>query len=301
MTRHKDLKGIRQIRYGITWFEELINILSGPLLAISATVAIIDLLTDGHIHTPIQPLAIFWAGCQGFGLDFQLLSLGYKARNAWHHHKKGSFVGILIVAIALGAVALQSGAIFATQGAQNEGITTALAQLGINPTFLIYERASLAVVLIFIAGWNKHNALEEEENATHASSLISPAQLASDLMPHLTPLLVTLTRTIITEQAQAVVLPSQQAQLTEPHAQETGTDRNTTPEPATDLLGTMTPEERLAHAYAAIRSEGGRVSGETLSKRAKVRKETTLAWLRANGTNEEQSELVKEQTPTKPS
>lgn len=153
------LKGISKIRYGINWFEELVNILSGPLLAISAAVAIIDLFTDGRIHTTIQPLAIGWAICQGFGLDFQLLSLGYKARATLNANKKWRFVGVLTIAILLGAVALQSGAIFAAQGTQGEGLARAIAQLGIDPTFLIYERATLAVLLIFIAGWNKHDSV----------------------------------------------------------------------------------------------------------------------------------------------
>lgn len=284
MRQRKTLKGIGAIKYGIDWFEEVVNLLSGPLLAVSAAVAIVDLLTDGQIHISLQPLAIGWAIAQGFGLDFQLLSLGYKARSAMQEGKKARFAGVMVIALILGAVALQSGAIFAAQSAQAEGISHALLQLDINPTILIYERAGLAVLLLFIAGWNKHD-IEEDAQPTAKARELDYNALATALLPLLAPMLTEHTRTIVTEEVHAIAAPAP----SEPAEERSGTDGNTATEPTTPTPAIAgTTDEKLAAAYQMLLAERTRISGDTLSKKAGVRKATALAWLRANGTAEEQ-------------
>ncbi len=59
--------------------------------------------------------------------------------------------------------------------------------------------------------------------------------------------------------------------------QEAGTDDSLEPERIAINIGTA--DERLRSAYQAMKVEGDRITGRTLSKRAGVRKQTTLEWL----------------------
>jgi len=126
------------------WFEELLNIVNGPVLLAGMFIALIDLLTDGKL-TATEPILLFvWAGSQALGIDGQLLGAWSRVSRA----RGWKLFGWLIVGIVLGIAAWQAGYVFAVQQSQGISETAALAQLNMPVQAWLGWRMFLAVALI---------------------------------------------------------------------------------------------------------------------------------------------------------
>lgn len=136
----------------IRWIEELASLIAGPVLTVGLGIALIDLLTDGRLLTSIPALLFAWAASQAIGLDAQLVGSAAKLAASWRRRSWGAMLGFAILVLALGAVAYQASAVFATQ--QADGITTAqaLARLGMDAATWLLERSALAVLLVILSG-----------------------------------------------------------------------------------------------------------------------------------------------------
>ncbi len=142
--------------------EDNIITISGPALAISGIIAGIDVLTANVLKTYLPQassmLGVAWAVCLMLTLDFQVLTLGVKARRIYQSDKPGkqkfAEMGLaILVAGAISYVSLQMGTIFARTLGTTMSIDQAEALLGINPVALFYERSAMVMLLIFMSGW----------------------------------------------------------------------------------------------------------------------------------------------------
>jgi hypothetical protein len=157
------------LKQSVNWLEDAIITLSGPALAISGIIAGVDLLTGGNMLKQIWWLSLAWAICLLLTLDFQVLSLGARAHKVYLSDKSGRRkLGELLLAVAIAAVisyvSIQMQSIIARSNSAGLDITTATAQLGINPIWLIWERSALVLVLIFMSGWFREERGERLAN-----------------------------------------------------------------------------------------------------------------------------------------
>jgi hypothetical protein len=139
----------------VTTFEDVLHIISGPFLAIGALIATSFIFTDGAIGRAGMvgtSLIVFWSITQAVGLDFQVLSLGYRSITAARAGKWGAFTGMVLLAAVLGFVGVQTHAIFGYVSSNGSSINVALHAMGIDQRILLWERAGLSFLLTFISG-----------------------------------------------------------------------------------------------------------------------------------------------------
>ena len=142
----------------VTWCEELLAILSGPILTAGLALALIDLLTDGQLVARVPALLYVWAGSQAIGLDAQFIGAAAKLARAIRRRAIWPIIGYAVLCLALGYVGYLASNVFATQEAN--GITTAeaLSRLGMDSTSWIVQRSLLAVALVFLSGFLRYVA-----------------------------------------------------------------------------------------------------------------------------------------------
>jgi hypothetical protein len=132
--------------------------LSGPALAISGILAGVDLLTGGHFMQNMAWLTLTWAITLMLTLDFQVLTLGVRAKRIYLSDKatrrKAIEVALAcLIAAGIAFVSIQMQSIIARSNGVGISVEAATLQLGISPLALIWERSALVLVLIFLAGW----------------------------------------------------------------------------------------------------------------------------------------------------
>lgn len=147
--------------------EDSVITLSGPALAISGIIAGVDLLTGGHLLQSLGWLSTTWAICLLLTLDFQVLSLGERARilyqsakSRWH---KSLELGLTVgIASAISSVSIQMQAIITRSSSANVSVDQAARDLHIDPIALIWERAILVLLLIFLSGWSRQQERSQQ-------------------------------------------------------------------------------------------------------------------------------------------
>jgi hypothetical protein len=134
------------------WCEELLAILSGPLLTAGLLIALVDLLTDGKLLATQPELLYGWAIAMGAGLDAQLIGASVKLGRAVRTGAVWAAIGYTVLVLALAYVGFVAAQVFATQ--QADGITTAqaLARLGMDGTTWLVQRSVLSVALVVLSG-----------------------------------------------------------------------------------------------------------------------------------------------------
>src|SRR5260221_673827 len=140
------------------WCEELLNILSGPLLVAGLGLALVDLLTDGKLLATRPELLFAWAIAMALGLDAQLVGTAAKLGRAVRMKRYGVAAGCTILVAALAYVAFIAAQVFATQEAHGWTTSQALAALGMDGTTWLVERSILSVVLVVLSGLLRYTA-----------------------------------------------------------------------------------------------------------------------------------------------
>ena len=140
------------------WFEELLNILNGPLLMFGAGIALVDLLTDGALTATDQALLFAWAISQALGIDLQLLACFARARLALLRQHYWALLGWLILGVPLAIATWQAGYVYAVQQSEHISEAAALAEVGMDRRAWLAWRLALAVGLVALAGWTRYVA-----------------------------------------------------------------------------------------------------------------------------------------------
>lgn len=136
----------------VTWCEDLLAVLSGPILTAGLAIALIDLLSDGQLFTRLPMLLWVWAGSMALGLDAQFIGSSAKLARAMRQRRPWVAFGYILLCLALGYVAFLATYVFAVQEANGISTTEALSRLGMDSTTWIFQRSVLAVILVFLSG-----------------------------------------------------------------------------------------------------------------------------------------------------
>jgi hypothetical protein len=138
--------------------EDAIIVVSGPALAVSGILAGVDLLTGGNMLKDAGWLTLAWAITLMLSLDFQVLTLGVRAKRIYlsdkaNRRKTAEIILACIIAAGIAFVSVQMQSIIARSNGVGISVEQATLQLGINPIWLVWERSALVLFLIFLAGW----------------------------------------------------------------------------------------------------------------------------------------------------
>src|SRR5258708_32061889 len=107
------------------WCEELLIVVSGPLLTVGLGIALVDLLTGGALLAAQPELLYAWAISQAAGVDAQLVASAAKLAAAVHARRALLAAGYGVLIMPLAYVGFLASNVFATQ--QSQGLTTAEA------------------------------------------------------------------------------------------------------------------------------------------------------------------------------
>src|SRR5262245_13515744 len=176
MREQHDLPLIAAIAGAIRWLEELISLLSGPLLSVGLAIALIDLLTGGGLLRAMPELLFAWGICQAVGIDAQLVATWDRCRMAMRSGKWGQVVALTLLGVALGYVGFLSAEAFGFQQAFGLSEAEALQRLGIDAASWQLQRATLAVFLVALSGFTRYHpqkvsVADERERLQHELEL----------------------------------------------------------------------------------------------------------------------------------
>jgi hypothetical protein len=157
MNQQHDLPLLGGIAAAIRWCEELISLLSGPLLAIGLAIALIDLLTGGGLLRALPELLFAWGICQAVGIDAQLIATWDRCRTAMRSGNWIHVVALAVLGVCLGYVGFLSAEAFGFQQAFGLSEMDALQRLGIDAASWQLQRALLAVFLVALSGFTRYH------------------------------------------------------------------------------------------------------------------------------------------------
>jgi hypothetical protein len=229
------------LKTGVARLEDAIITISGPALAISGIIAGVDLATGGNMLKSVSWLALMWAITLLLTLDFQVLALGVRAHHVYASDKKTAQKVIevalaVLISGAISYVSIQMQSIIGRVNAENITIDQAALQLGINTVWLVWERSSLVLVLIFMSGWLREDDTHTTEASTpppaHASISDETMQIILQRLEKLDAFEHALQRVSIIEQPQPLLPPGEpdrgeQAKETDPRQDPIGGEQNT--------------------------------------------------------------------------
>ncbi len=290
--------------------DKVVNLVLSYALALSSLIAYLDVLGNGSIIDRFPPLFYVWLGIQGLGVELQILIVLSRLPELMHVQgawKRACILGFNIMFILLLAyISIIIGAIFTQHGDAHGSIQQAMLRLGVNAIAFVYQRAAMATFLLILMGidrmmerWRitQHEQYLDNLSVHQGIEVVSSVSY-EQLVQALVPLVAETIRTTLQEQGQRVetqvteeiaLPPFPLPQGPEPTEKRAGTDhkqeRNLEQHPKSH---TGTAEERLANAYHLLQEEQRKVTGDSLSRRAGVRKSTTLDWLNAHGIKEQE-------------
>jgi hypothetical protein len=165
----------------VTWFEDLLNILSGPVITAGLVIALVALLTDGDLLVKVPAMLYIWSVSMALGLDAQFVGSAAKMARAARQRKWLAVFGYGVLCAALGYVGYIASNVFATQEA--EGITTAqaLSHLGMDGSTWILQRSLLAVILVFLSGYLRYVAPAKQAKSVALSAAEEAERLRAEI------------------------------------------------------------------------------------------------------------------------
>lgn len=158
LTIERELPMLAGIGAFVTWCEDLLNILSGPVITAGLVIALVALLTDGDLLVKIPSMTYIWAVSMALGVDAQFVGSAAKAARAIRQRRPWAAFGYFVLCGALGYVGYIASNVFATQEAQGITMAQALQHLGMDGSMWIFQRSFLAVVLVFLSGFLRYVA-----------------------------------------------------------------------------------------------------------------------------------------------
>lgn len=141
---------LQALAKALRWLEDLVSLVSGPVLLVGLGIGLVDLLTDGKLLISVPALLFAWAISQVVGVDAYLVVIWDHAARAFRAGKYGTAFVLSIFGSVLAYVAFVAAQVFSL--AQTYGMTTdqALATLGMSPLSWLFQRNILAVFLVIV-------------------------------------------------------------------------------------------------------------------------------------------------------
>jgi hypothetical protein len=156
----------------LRWCEELVVLLSGPLLLVGLGIGLVALLSDGALLVTAPWLLYAWALSQTVGVDGQLVGAWYRVSVAVARRRWGVALAFVLLGLLLAYIGYVASLVFATQQAYHLTTGQALAHLGMDSTSWLWQRSAVSVLLVCLSGYLRYRAprrrvpsLEEQKQA----------------------------------------------------------------------------------------------------------------------------------------
>jgi hypothetical protein len=170
----RELPVLAGIAACLRWLEELVVLLSGPLLMAGLGIGLVALLSDGELLVTAPWLVYAWAISQTVGVDGQLVGAWYRVSVAISRRRLGVALVFIFLGLLLAYVAYVAALVFSTQQAYHLTTAQALARLGMDTTAWLWQRSAVSVLLVCLSGYLRYRAprkrvqsLYERKQAIH--------------------------------------------------------------------------------------------------------------------------------------
>ena len=155
--RH-ELPLLAGIAASLRWCEELVVLLSGPLLMAGLGIGLVALLSDGQLLVTAPWLVYAWAISQTVGVDGQLVGAWYRVSVAVVRRRWGVALAFTLLGLLLAYVGYVAALVFATQQTYHLATGQALARLGMDSTSWLWQRSGVSVLLVCLSGYLRYRA-----------------------------------------------------------------------------------------------------------------------------------------------
>src|SRR5260221_785371 len=176
----------------LRWCEELVVLLSGPLLLVGLGIGLVALLSDGALLVTAPWLLYAWALSQTVGVDGQLVGAWYRVSVAVARRRWGVALAFVLLGLLLAYIGYVASLVFATQQAYHLTTGQALARFGMDSTSWLWQRSAVSVLLVCLSGYLAYPAprrrapsLDERKQAVHGQ--MGPAALQRQQRPAQAP------------------------------------------------------------------------------------------------------------------
>jgi hypothetical protein len=142
----------------LRWIEELVVLLSGPMLTVGLGIGLVSLLSDGKLLVDAPWLLYAWAVAQAVGVDGQIVGVWYRVSVAVSQRRWGVMLAFGLLGLVLGYVGYIAALVFAQQEAYGISTAEALSQLGLDSTSWLWQRAAISVFLVCLSGYLRYRA-----------------------------------------------------------------------------------------------------------------------------------------------
>jgi hypothetical protein len=150
----------------LRWCEELVVLLSGPMLLVGLGIGLVALLSDGALLVDAPWLLYAWAISQTVGVDGQLVGAWYRVSVAVSRRRWAVAFAFVLLGLLLAYVGYVAALVFATQQAYHLSTAQALARLGMDATSWLWQRAAVSVLLVCLSGYLRYRAPRKEAPAS---------------------------------------------------------------------------------------------------------------------------------------
>jgi hypothetical protein len=165
MEHEQDLPLLGGIALALRWVEELIVLVSGPMLTAGLGIGLVALLSDGALLVSAPWLLYAWAISQTVGVDGQLVGAWYRVSVAVARKRYGAAAAFVLLGLLLAYVAYVAALVFATQQAYHNTTAQALSRLGMDATSWLWQRAGVSVLLVCLSGYLRYRAPRHDERS----------------------------------------------------------------------------------------------------------------------------------------
>ncbi len=162
MDEERELPLLGKIAALLRWVEELVVLVSGPMLTVGLGIGLVSLLSDGALLVSAPWLLYAWAISQTVGVDGQLVGTWYRVSVAVSKRRWGVVLAFALLGLALAYVGYIGALVFAMQQAYHVTTAQALAKLGMDATTWLWQRAAVSVFLVCLSGYLRYRAPRQD-------------------------------------------------------------------------------------------------------------------------------------------
>lgn len=149
------IPGIWRIAVALTWLENLIVVISAPLMTFVAILSVADAFMGGHFLDEVPHLNLLYAIALGIGIEGQFSGMVYTARKNEVNGQLGVWF-YRFVAFILFCVGVTTGAVVGYMQVFNVPLPTALLALNIQPLWWNWGRTVVMFGLIALSAHTRY-------------------------------------------------------------------------------------------------------------------------------------------------
>ncbi len=155
MKTYQEHAFVHRLAGTLRFLEDVVNVLSGPLISLGFILTVMDLLSGNGITSRLPWMTLVWAGCIATGVDAQLVATSDRFRRACLERRWGTLLPLLAIGILLCHVAFIGAVAYGLQESLHIGEAQALGMFGLTPVAFQIERAVLTVSLVVYSGMTR--------------------------------------------------------------------------------------------------------------------------------------------------